>query len=197
MLAKLPKQGQKKHNKTVRNAVNGIGIASSIPKIYNMKKLISLSFYVIALFVISCSKDGDDDGGGGDSEKMQFITTGTWKYDTAVVRILGSLQPLPPGILASCDKDNIITFKNDGTGTVDEGPTKCESGDPQTTSLTWEFKSNETVLNIPDTLYGRISGDAKIEELTATKFKLSKPIKIKNPIGADSITVDAIIDLKH
>lgn len=197
MLAKLIKQGQKKHNKSVRNTVNGIGIASSIPKILNMKKLISLSFYAIALFVISCSKDGDDDGNGGDSEKMQFITSASWKYDTAVVKILGSIQPLPPGILASCDKDNIITFKNDGTGTVNEGATKCDAGDPDNTALTWEFKSNETVLNIPDTLYGRISGDAKIEELTAAKLKLSKPIKIKNPIGADSIIVDAIIDLKH
>jgi hypothetical protein len=194
MLAKLRKEGQKKHNKTVRNTVNGIGIAPFIPKKHYMKKLISLSCCAIVLFIIGCKKEGDDENGGGDSEKMQLITSAAWKYDTAVAIVFGSQQKIPDGLLLDCDKDNLITLKNDGTGTVAEGATKCEAGDPDTTPLTWEFKSNETVINIPDTLYGRISGDAQIQELSATKLKLKKTVPVTEPVP---MNIDVIIDLKH
>lgn len=196
MLAKLRNQGQKKHNKTARNAVYGIGIVSIIPKIYYMKKLISLSFCAITLIIIGCSKDGDDDN-GGNSQKMELITSAAWKYDTAVVEIFGSAQPLPPGLLQDCDRDNLITLKDDGTGTVDEGGSKCDVADPQSFNITWQFKENESVINIPDTLYGSISGDAEIEELTASKLRLRKPVEVENPLGAGTIIVDAIISLKH
>lgn len=158
-----------------------------------MKKVISLYCLLFGLFIIACQKDGEDED-DGPSERMVLITSAAWKFDTAVVEIFGGLQPLPPGMLANCDKDNLITLFQDSTGTIDEGPTKCDVGDPQTTPMTWEFKNNETVINIPDTLYGRISGDAEIKELTATKLKLRKAVDITDPIP---MTVNVVIDLKH
>jgi hypothetical protein len=165
---------------------------------FNMKKLIFLSGCAVGLFIIGCSKDGSDDNGDGPSEKMQLITSAAWKYDTAVVEFAGSTYAIPSGLLLSCDKDNIITLRDDSTGTVDEGPSKCEGGDPQSYDITWEFRNNETVINMPQTLYG-ISGEIQIKELTASKLKLARPIKIENPLGPtpDSITVNAIVDLKH
>jgi hypothetical protein len=160
-----------------------------------MKKLISLGFVLTALYLISCSKDGDNDN--GNDEKMDLITSAAWKYDTAGVDLSGDGnidQALPAGLVDDCERDNLVTFNDDGTGTVDEGGSKCDAGDPQSTSLTWQFKNNQTVLNIPDTLYGKFTGDAQIKELSATKLKLIKEITITDPI---TMTVDVVIELKH
>ena len=160
-----------------------------------MKKVIFLSSVAMALFTIGCSKDND--GNDGPSERMQLMTSAAWKYDNAEVDITGDEngdQPLPPGILEDCDKDNVITLNSDSTGTIDEGGTKCDVGLPQTVNITWQFKNNETVINIPENIFGNISGDAKIKTLTATKLTLVKQVQITDPIPA---TVNVILDLKH
>jgi hypothetical protein len=161
-----------------------------------MKKVFFLASVTIALFIIGCKKDSSDDDGGS-SQKMQLITSAAWIYDTAAVDLTGDEepdQPLPSGTLKDCDRDNIITLNDDGTGTVDEGATKCDAGDPQSTDISWSFKNNETVINIPDTLYGNISGDAKIKELTATRLTLVKQIQITDPI---TMLVNVVVQLKH
>jgi hypothetical protein len=161
-----------------------------------MKKVIFLSSVAMALFTIGCSKDNDDDD-NGPSERMQLITSAAWKYDNAQIDINGDEngdQALPPGLLEDCDKDNIITFNSDSTGTIDEGPTKCDVSNPQTVPITWEFKDNEKVINIPENIFGSFSGDAKIKTLTATKLTLVKQVQITDPIPA---TVNVILDLKH
>lgn len=160
-----------------------------------MKRILFLSSFAMALIVMSCSKDGSDDEGG---TKMELLTSASWKYDTAVAEYAGNTFAIPSGLLLNCDKDNIITLRDDGTGTVDEGGTKCDVGSPQSYEITWEFNSNETAINIPQTLYG-ISGEVQIRELTASKLKLSKPVKVENPFGPvpDSVTVTAVVDLKH
>lgn len=170
----------------------GIGLVPIMDKIYNMKKVISLSCLAIALLT-ACKKDNSEDTGN----RMDLITSASWKYDNAQVDVTGDEegdQPLPPGTLEDCDKDNIITFYDDNTGTIDEGPTKCDGGDPQQVDFEWEFKNNNTVINIPQTIFGNISGDAKIKILNATKLRLVKQVQITNPIPA---TVNLVIDLKH
>lgn len=161
-----------------------------------MKKLLSPSAALIALYLISCSK-GSDDNDNGNDPKMDLITSAAWKYDTAGIDLNNDAnidQPLPAGMVDDCERDNLITFKNDNTGTVDEGGSKCDISDPQSTALTWQFKNNGTVLNIPDTLYGKFTGDADIKELTATKLKLRKAVQITDPI---TTTVNVVIELKH
>lgn len=160
-----------------------------------MKKVIFLSSVAMALFTIGCSKDNDDDN--GPSERMQLITSASWKYDNAQIDYdkdgTGD-SDLPAGILEDCDKDNIITLRTDSTGTIDEGTTKCDVGDPQTVDITWEFKENETVINIPQNIFGDLSGDAKIKTLTSTKLTLIKEVHVDQPVSAD---VNVILDLKH
>lgn len=160
-----------------------------------MKKVFSLVTLLIGLYLISCSKDSDDSD--DNDAQMDLITSAAWKYDTAGIDLNnnGSIdQPIPDGMLDDCEKDNIITFNDNGTGTVDEGGSKCDAGDPNSTPLTWEFKNNATVLVIPDTLYGKFTGEAQILELSATKLKLKKLVHIDDPISMD---INAIIELKH
>jgi hypothetical protein len=160
-----------------------------------MKKVIFLSSVAMALFTIGCSKDND--GNDGTSERMQLITSAAWKYDNAQIDYDKNGTPdmaLPPGLLEDCDKDNIITFKNDGTGTIDEGLTKCDAGDPQSVNITWEFKDNAKVINIPQNIFANISGDAQIKTLTSTKLTLVKEVHVDQPTSAD---VNVILDLKH
>ena len=66
----------------------------------------------------------------------------------------------------ACDNDNLAIYKNDGTGTYDEGASKCDDLDPQTSAFNWAFNADETQL-IEDgqTIY-------TINELSATSMKL-------------------------
>ena len=57
--------------------------------------------------------------------------------------------------LKACYKDNIVTFMLRGTGTADEGATKCNPGDPQTAAFTWSFQTSETVLFVSTRLIHR------------------------------------------
>lgn len=142
------------------------------------------------LFIGSCSKD-DDSG----PSKTSLITSAAWKYENAGLDVNkdGFIDTaVPAGFLVDCDKDNTITFKSDGTGTLDEGATKCDPGNPQTSAFTWSFKNNETMLNFPTAIFTGISGDISILKLTSTELDLSKEVNIGGPT-----TVNVIVELKH
>lgn len=158
-----------------------------------MKKYV-FALLSIGFIIFGCKKDDDNNSG---DEKMKLITSATWKYDT--IGIDGDKngtidQALPPGFIDNCDKDNTITFKSDSTGTLNEGATKCNSSDPQTTSFKWWFKENATVLYTPDQIFGTsyFSGDVKIGDLSSTRLRLIKDVTYP-PYG----TYTVILDLKH
>ena len=154
-----------------------------------MQKHIFFLIMGLGLLFTDCKKSSSSQSG------MQLITSAPWKYDTGGLDIdkNGSVDtPFPPGFIKACETDNVITFKSNGTGIVDEGATKCNSTDPQTSSFTWSFKNNETVINFPDTLFGTIGGDVKINTLTSTKLELQKEVNVTS-----SQTANVIIDLKH
>lgn len=162
-----------------------------------MIRTYTLALILIGFVAFSCQKDGGDDT-GGTKTKTDLITSAAWKYDTAAIDLNNdgkTDQALPAGTIENCDRDNTITLKKDGTGTVDEGGSKCNASDPQQTAITWQFKNNETVINIPDTVYGSISGDINILELTDTKLRLMKPIQ--ESIGGIPVTFYVIVTLKH
>ncbi|HKB43322.1 MAG TPA: hypothetical protein VKC90_03000, partial [Chitinophagaceae bacterium] len=71
-------------------------------------------------------------------------------------------------------KDNIYTFVAAGTGTIDEGPSKCNVSDPQTNPFTWNFLSNETMLHISTVLFTGGSNDFTLVSLTATQLVASQ-----------------------
>jgi hypothetical protein len=139
---------------------------------FNMKRQfhIFLATLSLVLFVsISCKKDDDPPA----KTKTELITQGSWKFGAAfigAVDVSGSIQ--------ACQKDNILTFLAAGTGTVDEGPTKCNAGDPQTIPFTWSFQSGETVLNISATLFTGGSNVFNIVALNESQLVLSQTITV-------------------
>jgi hypothetical protein len=156
-----------------------------------MRKLPLIFLLGFAVLSNNCKKSS-----GGNSNTT-LLTTSAWIYDTGGIDAdnNGTIDsPFPAGFIQTCEADNLISFKADGSGVIDEGATKCNAADPQDRSFNWSFKNNGTVLNIPDSLYGLPGGDLKINILTSTKLEFEKQVQITTPI---TTTVYAIIDLKH
>jgi hypothetical protein len=158
-----------------------------------MKKY-ALSALAIGFIIYGCKKDDDDKD--VTKERIQFITSATWKYDTVGIDTNKDGKPDQPltGIsLEKCDTDNTITFKSDSTGLLSEGATKCNASDPQNTPFTWYFKEKGTVLYTPDQIFGNgITGDFKVGEITTSRLRVIKDITY--PLFG---TYTIVLDLKH
>ena len=108
--------------------------------------------------------------------KTYYITQSTWKFSGATV---GGVDA--SAFVQACQKDNILTFANIGgnkTGTLDEGATKCNAGDPQTTPFTWAFQAGETQLFISATLFTGGNSTFTLVSLTATQLVISQVITL-------------------
>ena len=107
-----------------------------------MKKL---SFTLAALVALtlslsSCKKDADSPAPVVTKKtKTELLTAGSWVM-TGMKTNSVDLFPFLP----NCQKDNFFTFKANGTYIDDEGKTKCDLGDPQTSTGSWKFIANET-----------------------------------------------------
>lgn len=139
-----------------------------------MKKLfvslLTISFLAVLTFS-SCQKE---DNTPPAKTKSQLITQSTWKFSGATVG--GSDVS---AFLQTCQKDNILTFSaSGGTGTLDEGPTKCNPGDPQTSPFTWNFLNNESQLFISATLFTGGSSTFTLVSLTETTLVVSQVITV-------------------
>ena len=140
-----------------------------------MKKVLSLAtlgLLSVSLIFVACSKD-DDDNDPVPKTKTQLITQSTWRFSAATV---GGADV--SAFLQACQKDNILTFASNGTGTVDEGPLKCNAGDPQTNPFTWNFLTNETQLFISTTLFAGGSSTFNLVTLSETQLVVSQNITV-------------------
>jgi hypothetical protein len=140
-----------------------------------MKNLRFISFAMLLMLmgglvtVSSCKKDDDDSPSKTQtiSGKKFFVTA--MKIDPGVTTPTGIFTDLFP-FMPDCVKDNYLTFNENGTLVSDEGATKCEPGDAQTETGTWEFMNNETQLKM--TTDGE-SDIYNIDQLTSSVLKLS------------------------
>ena len=128
------------------------------------------AFAFIVLASPACKKHKDTP----QKTKTELITQSSWKFDNAKV---GGNDV--SAFLQTCQKDNILFFSANGTGTVDEGATKCNGGDPQTNPFTWSFLSNETMLHVSANFFSGGSGDITLITLSETQL-----------IGSQIITVN-------
>jgi len=147
------------------------------------RKFILTLVSAIVLF-IACSKDSDNNN--TPKTKTDFLVQGSWKFDNVTVNGADVSS-----LIQGCQKDNTITFAAGGTGTLDEGATKCNSGDPQTSPFTWSFASNETVLHVTATLFTGGSSDFNIVTLDDNQLVLSQNINIAGT------SQNAIVTFKH
>ncbi len=159
------------------------------------KQLIFSAVFVAAIFLLinACSKSNSN--ASTPPTKMQLLTQTSWKFDTAGLdnNNDGLIDaPFPTGYgISSCESDNILTLKADGTGTVDEGATKCNVNDPQTTAFTWSLDSAQTAIVLSDTIFSVISGNVNITSINATSLHLEKAV----PVGP--ISVNVAFYMKH
>lgn len=144
----------------------------------------------------ACSKDDDEDKEKTNTDK---ITLAPWKYDKAMLDVNkdGTGDIPVDSELEACEKDNLITFKADNTGTIDEGPTKCNSSDPQSLGFTWAFKNNETVINFPTAIVGGVDGDVTIVSLSETSMVLKGEMDVPPSPISPTGSIGIILTLKH
>lgn len=136
-----------------------------------MKKTFLFPFLaILILFLSSCTKNDDGDTS---KPKSELIVSSPWKFSKATVLGIDASS-----YFDACQKDNIATLKADGTGTLDEGPTKCDSGSPQSVSFTWALTNNETTLQVSTVLFSGGSNDFIVESISSTTLVLSQVLTI-------------------
>jgi hypothetical protein len=148
-----------------------------------MKQLTSttLILMLVCLSFFACKKSSTNV-----KTNTELITQSSWKFDNAMV----SGADVSP-FLQGCQKDNVLVFVSAGTGTLDEGATKCNSSDPQTDPFTWNFASNETVLHVSAVLFTGGSSDFNIVTLNDTQLVLSQNITVSGT------SQNAVVTFKH
>jgi hypothetical protein len=136
----------KNHNKTVLFSV--IERPKSVIKIHTMKAktLLSLAVLFILFAAVSCSKKDSTP-----KTNLEYLSQAIWKFQDAGLDAdeNGSIDASDPTVTA-CKKDNTLDFNTDYSGVADEGASKCNEGDPQSTVFGWTFSENETQLEYYD-----------------------------------------------
>lgn len=119
--------------------------------------------------ISSCKKDDDDPQSKTETISGKNFYIKSMKIDPAVdmmgvpVTDLYSLMP-------DCTKDDFTKFNDNGTFVSDEGATKCEPSDPQTTNGLWEFLNDETQIKM---VSDNETDIYNINELTSSLLKIS------------------------
>lgn len=119
-----------------------------------MKTFFRLKSALVALTLLSivftsCEKDKDNK-----PDNVGLLTGKNWKMtaftiDPAIdwfgngTQVTNIYAQLP-----ACAKDDLAVFNKNGTVNFDEGASKCSPNDPQTTSGTWAFNTDKTILSV-------------------------------------------------
>ncbi len=132
-----------------------------------MNKLILFAAILfVGPFFIACNKNDNPPKSNTD-----YIIQGSWKFDKAT-----SNGSDVSGVIQACYKDNVLTFTANGNGTLDEGASKCNSGDPQSTNFTWNFTNNGSTLNVSSGIIVGQAGSFKILSLNDSQMALEATI---------------------
>jgi hypothetical protein len=143
-----------------------------------------------AFFLISTLSNCSKEGGSTPATKTATLSAKAWKIEKSGVDAdkNGTIDLLDTQ--QACQLDNTFLFKTDGTGTFDEGASKCKMDDPQSGAFAWTFKSNETILSAVIAALG-FSGDATISMLNDTTLEVYQDVTIAGTL------VRYVIRFKH
>jgi len=136
-------------------------------------RMLMLSLLTLAFLFSACKKDDQV------PTKTELLTQGLWKMTAYIVdpefpifdnegNMTGTSNDMF-ATMEDCEKDDTNKFNTDKTLVTEEGATKCDSSDPQKTTITWSFNTDETILILTG------DGDAitlSILELTDNVLKL-------------------------
>ena len=136
-------------------------------KFNTMNRLILFTVVSFLSFsIIGCNKNDNPPPTNTD-----YIIKGSWKFDKAM-----SGGADVSGFLNTCYKDNTTTFQANGNGSLDEGATKCNAADPQTTNFTWNFTNDGSTLNVTAGIFAGQSGSFTVITLNDTQMVLQGTI---------------------
>ena len=114
-----------------------------------MKNLNPLLFLLLLTLIFSgCEKDEDKE-----PTKEQLLMAKNWNATSiptsgTISTPLGSSQFQLDYItqMPACQKDNFLKFESNGKVTMDEGASKCITGNPQTLQGTWSLSNNQLTI---------------------------------------------------
>lgn len=140
----------------------------------------AFTVFAVASFT-SCKKDEEDQE--NTTTTVTIPETATQKLcDKSFKMTAWTSSPAWQGVTdvyavtLPCYLDNTMVFHTIGTVIGGEGANKCNAGDPQTTSGTWVFINNETVLVVNDTtIYNVLVNDGTTLKLSATYIDKTVP----------------------
>ena len=144
--------------------------------IYPFPLMKTLSTYVLvaalAALTVSCKKDGEN---APAPSKTDLLTAKKWRITAAsTVTTVGTNTSTTDDYAASpaCERDDFTQFLANKAVTFDEGATKCSASDPQTTSGTWDFNSDQTKLNLTSPDLGGLLLPFDLVKLDATTLTI-------------------------
>lgn len=123
----------------------------------------AVSLLLIASVVLLSSCGGDDPK---PKTKTEIISAQPWKLTRIKVTVGSTSQEGDP---EACTADDVHTFEADGDYRFDEGATKCDPDDPQSSNGKWEFNTDETVIRITQ---GGLTFNQTILEFSETKMRV-------------------------
>jgi hypothetical protein len=150
-------------------------------KFNTMNKLVLIGFFFSTFILGSCNKNDTPD-----PTYTDHILRAAWKFDKAM-----SGGTDVSAFLNACYKDNTTTFVASGSGTLDEGATKCNSSDPQSVNFTWNFTNDGHTLNVSAGIVAGQSGAFTVIKLDETQMIL------EGSFSTSSGTITGQIYFKH
>lgn len=152
--------------------------------------LITRCLIAVSLFTIwaACKKHNSS---SNNTSRIALITSASWKFDSSGADLnKDGIIDIVDTTVKSCFKDNTYTFLTDSTGVADEGATKCNASDPQTTDFTWSFSGTGQSI-IKSNANSLLANGLNIFSLTSTKMVLYKDTTV---LGTD---IWYVVDMKH
>ena len=119
----------------------------------------------LGITVVSCKKETPTPTPA--PTKTELITGKNWILTSYVMDNVEYYDQI-----ASCQQDNLNIFNTNNTVTIDEGPTKCDPLDPQTSDGgVWSFNPTETLITLNGSEY-------ELEVLNSTTLKIKNTAQV-------------------
>ena len=119
----------------------------------------------LGITVVSCKKETPTPTPA--PTKTELLTGGNWMVTSYVIDNVEIYVQI-----ASCQQDNLTIFNTNNTITRDEGPTKCDPLDPQTSDGgVWSFNPTETLITLNGSEY-------ELEVLNSTTLKIKNTAQV-------------------
>jgi hypothetical protein len=125
---------------------------------YMKLRILSIALFSFVFILAACNDTATTTPAPAVKTKTDLLCFSNWKLTAAVINPGidiggGTLITDLRAQSDSCDLDNFTKFNADKTGTDDNGLTKCDPTDPQSTPFVWAFNLDETKITYDGDLY--------------------------------------------